>query len=241
MAISISHQPLESSTMKLPQHEHLQQATTAVVSSHPKAALVDQIIRMHPNDLMDHLLGSRTVWKKLPSKRQNTTSHSYQNVNTCSLYDTEIVAAVRSCNLDRLQQLLDQHGPSVFFGANKNGETLLHLACRRANLATLQFLVETVQLDVHATDAMGRTILHDIMWRPRMQVRLVEYLLLGRGAYQQKEHDGSSALSPLALLAKDVRGHTPLDYCRSSDWPRWNKFWIQHRALLRKQMGACAA
>ena len=58
---------------------------------------------------------------------------------------------------------------SWFDGRNRNGESLLHLACRRSTVDVVQFLIHEAQVNMTMTDLYGRTCLHDICWRPRVE------------------------------------------------------------------------
>jgi len=138
-------------------------------------------------------------------------------------YTMPVVNAVRNENLELLQQML-REGTS-FHACNNQGETLLHLACRRANADIVRFLVDDARVSVTARDDVGRTVLHDLCWRPTVETEIFEGLL---------PHLFRSG-RPELLIAPDVRGHTPFDYSRSHDWPQWNAFWIGRGAELMKE------
>jgi hypothetical protein len=105
------------------------------------------------------------------------------------------VNAIRNSDVVQLRHILLQHPPilpssnashhhhhhpqyensttpislSWFDGRNRNGESLLHLACRRSTVDVVKFLIDEAQVNVFVTDLCGRTCLHDICWRPRVE------------------------------------------------------------------------
>jgi ankyrin repeat protein len=135
-------------------------------------------------------------------------------------YDMESVQAIRANNVKKLRELLDNR--KSFDACNRNGETLLHLACRRGNLSTVKFLIEEAQVRTDVCDDMGRTVLHDVCWRPTPDLDLMDYLI--------------RVLSPDVLLAADRRGHTPFDYARREHWSEWMKFLQDRQDLIERRV-----
>lgn len=131
-------------------------------------------------------------------------------------YTNDAVRAIRSNNVPRLREMLED-GLS-FDACNSNGETLLHLACRRSKMETIQFLIEEALVPVNVTDSMGRTPLHDVCWRPRPDVKLMAFLI--------------RCVGPDMIIAEDMRGHNCFDYCRKGDWSEWTTFLQQHSEFL---------
>ena len=123
-------------------------------------------------------------------------------------YDMKTVQAIRNNDVSALRSLLEEG--TCFDACNRNGETLLHLACRRSSVEVVDFLVNEAGVNVNVQDDMGRTCLHDVCWRPTANLELMQLVL---------EH-----VSPELLLAEDARGHTCLDYCRKNEWPQWIDF-----------------
>ena len=123
-------------------------------------------------------------------------------------YDFDRIGAIRSNDINALRLLLEQ-GKS-FNACNSNGETLLHLACRRGNLETVNFLIHEAKVRVDVQDDMGRTVLHDTCWRPTPNLEIMKTLI--------------QVVSPYFLLLKDARGHTCFDYCRREHWAKWIGF-----------------
>jgi ankyrin repeat protein len=137
-------------------------------------------------------------------------------------YDMETVQAIRNKDVSRLRELLEEG--KCFDACNLNGETLLHLACRRGDLKTVKFMLEEACVQADVCDNMGRTILHDVCWRPTPDLELMATLI--------------STLSPYTLIAQDSRGHTPFDYVRREHWGVWmdflqdKQFLIEHRVAV---------
>lgn len=134
-------------------------------------------------------------------------------------YDMEKVTAIRENNLEKLRNILDNGGS--FNACNRNGETLLHLACRRGNVDIVKFLVEEAKVEIEAQDDLGRSVLHDICWRPSPDFDLMELIMW--------------KVSPAFLLAEDRRGHTCFDYCRKKDWNKWIEFLQSHAESIQRR------
>jgi len=134
-------------------------------------------------------------------------------------YDMESVRAIRDNDLVTLRALLAK-GKSMN-ACNRNGETLLHLACRRGNLNTVKFLVQEACVDVNVQDDMGRSVLHDVCWRPHADTSMMEILL--------------EAVNPDMLLAEDCRGHCCFNYCRKEHWNQWIEFFCAHAQTLKRR------
>ena len=96
---------------------------------------------------------------------------------------------------------------------NSFSESIIHMACRRANLSIVQFLL-CHDTDLHMIDDYGRNILHDTCWRADCDFTLVHSLL--------------SSCQKLFWLA-DIRGSLPLDYIRQEYWNKWCAFFYLQR------------
>lgn len=135
-------------------------------------------------------------------------------------FDMQAVTAIRNSDVSTLRQLL---ADGVDFNArNLNGESLLHLACRRGSAETVLFLVKEARVSLNVQDNMGRTVLHDVCWRPRPDMHVMDILL--------------RTVPPQLLLAQDIRGHTPFDYTRQGDWPAWNQYLSMRRPLVEQHI-----
>jgi hypothetical protein len=134
-----------------------------------------------------------------------------------SSYDSTVVNAIRSANLETLTDLQKQ-GKS-FNACNQFGESLLHMACRRGNPDIVRFLVDEAKVKVDVRDDYGRTCLHDATWTTNPNFDVMDILL--------------KAINPELLLAEDVRGHTPFDYARKEHWGAWINFLADRQDSLK--------
>ena len=118
-------------------------------------------------------------------------------------YDSELVKAVRSSDLDKIRSLRNV-GRSMT-ACNRFGESIVHMACRRADFDVVDFLLENTG-GVWGVDDYGRTPLHDACWRAEPRFDIVTCLL-------------DKNLHLLRVL--DVRGANPLNYVREEHWTQW--------------------
>jgi hypothetical protein len=139
-------------------------------------------------------------------------------------YNFTTVRAVREKDLVKLRELLKEG--QNFNACNRNGETLLHLACRRGDVETVEFLVREAGVPTEARDSLGRTVFHDACWRPEPDFPLMDCLI--------------GVVSPLLLIAEDRRGHSPFDYSRQENWPAWNVFLSKRKDLIKRRMALAA-
>lgn len=122
-------------------------------------------------------------------------------------YQSNTITAIRKGDVDALRNIRN-NGQSLQ-GCNKFGESIVHLSCRRSNLAVLSYLMSEGGVSLRVRDDYGRTPLHDAFWHKDPNIPLVESIL-------NKE--------PKLLFISDKRGHTPLDYARKEHWETWNKY-----------------
>jgi hypothetical protein len=134
-------------------------------------------------------------------------------------YDFETIRAIRSSDVATMRSLLSE-GKS-FDACNRNGETFLHLACRRSNLETINFLIDEARVRVDVRDLMGRTVLHDVCWRPTPSLEILATVI--------------RAVNPELLLVEDSRGHSCFDYCRKEHWEQWVQFLDDSADMLRRR------
>ena len=151
----------------------------------------------------------------------STTAHMQQQ-QLQQGYTLEAVNAIRANDIAALQRMWAA-GKS-FHVCNANGEYLIHLACRRAAPATVEFLLHTAAVPATVRDRQGRTILHDICWKSVPDVAMMAVVL--------------PAVPPELLLARDVRGHVPFDFARQHHAPQWNDFLQSHRDLIQERLFA---
>lgn len=149
-------------------------------------------------------------------------------------YSKDLLDAVRTSNVEELQRLYDQ---GVCMNAcNRFGESTLHIACRRADVETVRFLLDhsppvsrsasVTSLDSlvssdqevtqssnvqHLLDDYGRSPLHDVCWRPDSgNCFSLAFLFL--------------RLNPDLLRLQDFRGYTPLHYVQPDQQAQWCAF-----------------
>lgn len=151
-----------------------------------------------------------------------TSDEYFLEVNATRLnrYFAEVARAVRAQDIAKLRQL-QQSGVS-FDACNSQGESLVHLACRRRNTDLLKFLIEEANVSLKVRDDWGKSPLHEMAWngRPREGnfFSAVKLIL-------EKE--------PELLFAKDKRGSAPLQYVPKDSWNEWchflrtSKVWIR--------------
>jgi hypothetical protein len=99
----------------------------------------------------------------------------------------------------------------------------LRLACRRGNVEVVEFLVFEAAVKTDVVDTMGRTILHDALWRPRCQEAMELMDVLVR------------VVSPDLLVAEDVRGHSCFDYCRKENYGEWLYFIKKYSGVIQRR------
>ena len=131
-------------------------------------------------------------------------------VKSCDNYHQEAVDAIRSNDIDALRKL--KSGGTNLQCANKFGESLIHLACRRSNFDVVSFLINEAGVSLRVRDDYGRTPFHDACWRGELDLDLINMLL---------EHE------PKLLMLNDKRGHSPLDYTRREHWVKLIPFLIE--------------
>jgi len=129
-------------------------------------------------------------------------------------YDLDTIDAVKENKLEKLLELQTQ-GKSMS-ACNKFCESILHVACKRSNFETVQFLLSH-GADLSITDDYGRTPLHDACWRPEPDFGIVSLLL---------------TLQPSLIVQCDKWGFTPLMYIGKSHWTPWCSFLYYHQHVL---------
>ena len=141
----------------------------------------------------------------------------FQNSNQDnSSWDFDVLKAVRQGDVEELRRL-QESGRSLSC-SNNFGETLLHLASRKAMVPVIDFLVHEANVPVAVVDDMGRTPLHDAFWTPEPNFELIDLLV---------------SKCPDLLFVKDKRGHTPLSFTRKSHWAKWSEYLKSRSHLLQ--------
>jgi hypothetical protein len=131
-------------------------------------------------------------------------------------YTIEILQAARGNDVEKLKSLNDSG--TCLQCCNRFGESLIHLASRRGLTKVMEFLVREAKVSLYLADDFGRNPLHDACWRPEPNFDLLKLLI---------------EEAPDLLCMTDVRGFTPFDYARKSDWTKWIEFLSAHKDLLR--------
>jgi ankyrin repeat protein len=121
-------------------------------------------------------------------------------------YDLDVVRAIRSKNIEKLRELYTA-GKNLN-ACNQFGESLLHMACRRGDIAIVKFMIREANVRVESRDDFGRNPFHDACWTSSPNFDVMDVLI--------------SKADPLMMLAADVRGSTPFDYARREH----NKPWL---------------
>ena len=134
-----------------------------------------------------------------------------------SAYNSDVLAAVRKQNIEKLSQIKENGGSTKLQCCNRFGESILHKACRYGATSVVHFLVKEAKISVRVRDDYGRTPLHDAFWTPKPEFELVKVLI---------------ETCPDLLLMKDVRGFTPLSYTRKEHWGIWCQFLQANRNIL---------
>lgn len=88
---------------------------------------------------------------------------------------------------------------------NKYSESIVHMACRRSDFQTTEFVLKNGG-DLSIVDDYGRTALHDACWRTEPRFDIVTLIL-------------DQNLDILFYL--DVRGCPPLKYVQEEHWSHW--------------------
>jgi hypothetical protein len=123
-----------------------------------------------------------------------------------------------------LEGLKELHSRGVCLqSSNAYGESIVHIVCRRKNLASLEFLTQHADVSVRVRDDMGRTPLHDAAWTDKPDFELIEKLLM---------------LAPDFLVTQDKRGHLALNYVPRARWAEWCQFLQEHPELIENAIAS---
>lgn len=156
-----------------------------------------------PSDYLESIISCNSK-HRVPQELDNFfIEQSYDE----SGYDFEVIAAIRNQDIATLRAI-HRSGRSLQC-ANRFGESLLHMACRRGFDEVVDFLIHEAGVSVRIRDDYGRTPLHDACWTATPNFKLVEMLILE---------------SPELLWIRDKRNDAPLHYARREHWQEWNNF-----------------
>jgi len=185
---------LSAPTLSALQRDQTDVATKAINSIKPEAFL-RQILR---SASLDHKTVSFLAIKDFFCEA---------NEEGIAAYTIEVTKAVREQDIDKLRAHLESG--KTLQCANRFGESIVHIACRRGSTKILEFLLNEAKVDCRVVCDYGRTSLHDACWTSKPNFVLVG-LLLDR--------------CPDLLYVTDKRGFTPLDYVRAGEHGAWCKF-----------------
>lgn len=178
-----------------------------VMSALPARLIAKKDSLSTPQQVLESILSAKGII---------STTHSYDQIlcffhstkaEEIDAYDFDVLAAIRKGDIGQLRSYHEAGRPMKC--SNKFGESLLHLACRKALVSVVDFLVNEAGVPVQVIDDMGRSPLHDAFWTPEPNTELVDLLL---------------EKCPDLLLVKDKRGHTPLCYARRDHWSKWSEY-----------------
>jgi hypothetical protein len=156
-------------------------------------------------------------------KSQGYSTDSFQGANDLFLPITrdqdesypQAALAARNEDLDAFKEL---HNRGLNLqSANRFGESIVHIVCRRGNDVILGFLTQEANVSVRVRDDLGRTPLHDAAWTERPNFALVRMVLLA---------------APDLLFVRDNRGHSALAYAPCHRWGEWCKFLEENMPLI---------
>lgn len=166
---------------------------------------------IHPFEFMKNMTSSRGYTLNLVPSLVGM-GRSPPTEKQMNDYDNELVWSVRQGNLEHLQQLYNA-GRSMN-ACNKYSESVVHMACRRADFRIIEFLL-THGGSAMIVDDYGRTPLHDACWRTEPAFDIVTLLL-----DQNKD----------LLCVTDARGALPLKYVVSEKhWLPWCAYLFHQR------------
>ena len=132
----------------------------------------------------------------------------------------EAVGAIRANDVPALRHMLENG--HCFDACNANGEYLIHLACRRGQPETVEFLLKEAGVRTDVRDTMGRTILHDVCWKSSPDLNMMSMVL--------------HLVPPQLFLAKDLRGHCPFDFARKHHWKQWIEFLNDNQDAIQQRL-----
>ena len=155
-----------------------------------------------------------------PDRRRIRLPIKLRDEEELDRYKDSLVRLIRAANVEALRA--EYKEGASFEASNRNGETFLHLACRRGSFETVQFLLDEVGLSPNERDNLGRSILHDVCWKSTADLKLMDYLI--------------HIVSPEMLLMEDERGDGPFDYARRDHWVIWTTFLQEREDLLRRRI-----
>jgi len=130
---------------------------------------------------------------------------------------------VRNSDLSVIKRLYAEG--KTMAACNVYSESILHMACRRAELDVVDFVLSHGS-DLNIVDDYGRTPLHDACWRSEPRFDVITAIL-----------DRDLSL----LRTVDIRGATPLSYVREEHWLHWCAYFFHQKEKYWYKAGTDAA
>ena len=177
-----------------------------VMSALP-ARLVEKVDTCNPQKKLETILEQKGIRSKVRSYDSLPGFFEETKQEEIDSYGHDALQAVREADIEKLRNFHKEGRPLKC--SNRFGESLLHLACRKALVKVVDFLLNEIEVPVRVKDDMGRSPLHDAFWTCEPNFELVDILL---------------EKCPDLLLVSDKRGHTPLHYARQNHWKKWNEY-----------------
>jgi hypothetical protein len=176
-----------------------------VVSALPDRLMAKKENESNPQRLLESILARNGVTARLYSFDQ--IPQFFEEAQQGDAWDFDVLKAVRQGDLEELRKF--HESGRTLECSNKFGETLLHVACRKALVPVVDFLINEVGVPVNVHDDTGRTPLHDAFWTTEPNTELIDLIV---------------SKCPDLLFVQDKRGHSPLAYARRTHWGQWNKY-----------------
>ena len=202
------HRPISRASSTPPVREIVgqqQKQPHHITSVYPTVSVTTSTTPISPQSYLISLFSNKAFCARPTLQVQDFfVQHTQEQI---SAYDMDVIQAIRSQDIDQLRSMHKAGRPLQC--ANRFGESLIHMACRRGFIDVVRFLVNEANVSVKVRDDYGRTPLHDACWTCEPNEELVEFLMLQ---------------CPELLLMSDKRGNAPFEYVRTEHWAEWVAF-----------------
>lgn len=172
---------------------------------------------MSPDEFLNKLVYA-TCGVELEAKKAKSLENFFAKVTDeqVAAYTMAVVSACRTNDLDALKKLHSEEGQTMNC-FNRFGESLLTMACRRGFEEIVEYLLQSLDVDIRICDDSGRTVLHDACWNPSPQLKICEWIM---------DRD------PALFFVADNRGCTPFQYARPEHFGIWRQFLLDKKDSL---------
>jgi hypothetical protein len=172
---------------------------------------------MSPDEFLNKLVYA-TCGVELEAKKAKSLENFFAKVTDeqVAAYTMAVVSACRTNDLDALKKLHSEEGQTMNC-FNRFGESLLTMACRRGFEEIVEYLLQSLDVDIRICDDSGRTALHDACWNPSPQLKICEWIM---------DRD------PALFFVADNRGCTPFQYARPEHFGIWRQFLLDKKDSL---------